>query len=251
MNEYLSTPAELRAFIGKRKSSRSYLGKPVDDATLYRINEFIKNLKPLYPGIKVHAEVVNRKNVKCILPWATEQSIAIFSEKKEGYLENVGFLFQQLDLFFQANGLGACWLGMGRLDSALLDNPVVTKDLDFVILLSFGYTKGNHLRKSETEFKRKSMFEIADKPDERLEPARLAPSSVNSQPWFFVHQGERLQLYCARGGLLGKALKDVNRIDIGICLAHMYLAYPDAFRFFHEEEVAPRKGYAYIGTLEI
>lgn len=37
--------------------------------------------------------------------------------KKAADLENVGFMFQQMDLYQQTLGLDVCWLGMGRMNS--------------------------------------------------------------------------------------------------------------------------------------
>lgn len=227
----------LSEMIYRRKSTRSFTGVSVDDATVHRISEFFAELKPLYPEIQVRGEIVDREQVRCFLPWTTPQLVAIFSEEKDGYLENVGFMFQQLDLYMQSLGLGVCWLGMGRLDSKGIVEERSTDNLKFVILLAFGHPKGEATRQSIAEFKRKKLIEIADKVDENLEPARLAPSSVNSQPWYFTHEGDTIHTYCIRGGLFRKALGDMNLVDMGICLSHMYLSNPDTFRFFKVEEV--------------
>ena len=164
-----------------RKSCRSFTGALVDAETIETILAF--PMKPLYPEIKVHWDIVPRNQVKCICPWTTPQLITIYSEEADGYLENIGFLFQQMDLFLQTLGLGVCWLGMGRM------NPKTTaavEGMKFVIMLAFGHPKGDQLRHDLKGFKRKPMEQIADKADSRLEPARLAPSAVNSQPWFFA-----------------------------------------------------------------
>ena len=169
----------LKEMIFKRKSCRSFTGKPVDGEMIEKILSF--DLKPLYPEIKVRMDIVGRDQVKCICPWTTPQLITIYSEEAEGYLENIGFLFQQMELYLQTLGLGVCWLGMGRM------NPKTTtavEGMKFVIMLAFGHPKGDQLRRELKGFKRKPMEQITDKPDPRLEPARLAPSAVNNQPWF-------------------------------------------------------------------
>lgn len=240
---------ELKEMIGKRKSVRSYTDQPVDRETLDKIRAFSAALKPLYPDIRVRSEIVGKERVKCILPWTTPQLIAVFSEEKEGYLENVGFLYQQLDLYLQSIGLGVCWLGMGRMDQ---QKSVDTKDdgLKFVILLAFGYPRGSALRSDAREFKRKPLAQIADREDARLEPARLAPSSVNSQPWYFTHEGDGIHVYCVRQGILkNKDMGNMNRMDIGIALAHLYISNPDTFRFFKAETAAPVAGYGYLGSV--
>lgn len=239
---------ELKEMIYRRKSTRSYTGEPVDEVTIQKVKNFAADIKPLYPDIKVRLEIVERAEVQCFLPWTTPQLIAVFSEDVEGDLENVGFMIQQLDLYIQSLGLGVCWLGMGKLDTQAVANK--QKDgLKFVILLAFGHPKGIALRSDVSEFKRKSLSDISDKQDEKLEPARLAPSSVNSQPWYFLHEGDNIQVYCVRQGIFKiQKPSDINRIDIGIALAHMYITNADRFRFFKEDKVKEIKGYSYIGS---
>jgi len=244
---------ELKEMIYKRKSVRSYTCDPVSVGALQKIRDFIRTTELLYPDIKIRAEVVGKDSVRCMLPWTTQQLIAIFSEEKEGWLENVGFVFQQLDLYLQSVGLGTCWLGMGRLNAqGLLETKRQEDDgLKFVILMAFGYPKGDALRKSAAEFKRRKLDQISDIPDERLEPARLAPSSVNSQPWYFVHEGDVVHVYCAHQGLFrAKTLTEMNRIDIGIALAHLYVSNRGTFRFF-KADAPVKKDHTYIGSMTL
>jgi len=222
----------LSEMIYHRKSCRSFTNVPVDAATIETIKAF--PMKTLYPEIKVHWDIVPRNQAKCICPWTTPQLITIYSEETEGYLENIGFLFQQMDLYLQTLGLGVCWLGMGRM------NPKTTTQVEgmkFVIMLAFGHPKGDQLRHDLKGFKRKSIEQITDKPDPRLEPARLAPSAVNSQPWYFTHEGDAIHVYCNRKG---------SRLDAGIALAHLYVANEENFRFFKAETAAQVPGYEYI-----
>lgn len=227
----------LNEMIFKRKSCRSFTGVSVDAATIETIKTF--PMKPLYPEIKVCWDIVPRNQVKCICPWTTPQLIAIYSEETEGYLENIGFLFQQMDLYLQTLGLGVCWLGMGRM------NPRTTtavEGMKFVIMLAFGHPKGDQRRHDLKEFKRKRMEEITDKADPKLEPARLAPSAVNSQPWFFAHEGNTIHVYCSKKG---------SRLDIGIALAHLYVSNEETFKFFKADRIADLPGYTYIGSITL
>lgn len=236
----------LNEIITKRRSCRSYTGVPVEAELLEQIKAL--ELKSLYPEIRTHWEIVPRNQVHCLCPWTTPQLFTIYSEKKPGYLENVGFLFQQMDLSLQGMGLGVCWLGMGRLDS---QSAGFVEGMDFVIMLAFGHPKGEFLRTGPEQFRRKALSEISDREDARLEPARLAPSSVNSQPWYFVHDGDVIHVYCARKGLIKPVLGDMNRIDIGIALAHLYVSNPDGFRFFQANGPAQKSGYAYMGSMNL
>lgn len=236
----------LQETIYRRRSVRSYTGTPVSNSDLEIILSFFRNAKPLFPHISVQTRIVSKEQVRFYFPWKTPQLLAIFSETKPGYLENVGFLCQQADLFLQSMGLGSCWLGLGKLR----DVGIEVDGMEFVILIAFGHTN-EPLRKGIDDFRRKPMEEISDRADERLEPARLAPSSTNSQPWYFTHEGGNIHVYRTETGLLRhKMLGKMNQIDIGIALAHLYLANPDSFRF--EKINAPElKGHAYCGTVTL
>jgi len=227
----------LNEMIYRRKSCRSFTGKPVDAEMIEKILSF--ELKPLYPEIRVHWEIVSRDKVKCICPWTTPQLITIYSEEAEGYLENIGFLFQQMDLHLQTLGLGVCWLGMGRM------NPKTTTEVErmkFVIMMAFGHPKGDQLRHDLKSFKRKPMEQMTDKSDSRLEPAHLAPSAVNSQPWYFTHEGDTIHVHCSKKG---------SRLDAGIALSHIYVANQESFRFFKAEHMTDLPGYGYIGSVTL
>jgi len=223
-----------KEMIFKRKSCRSFTGTPVDAEMIEKILSF--DLRPLYPDIRVRMDIVGRDKVKCICPWTTPQLISVYSEEAEGYLENIGFLFQQMDLYLQTLGLGVCWLGMGRM------NPRTTTEVEgmkFVIMLAFGHPRGDPLRHDRKSFKRKAMEQITDRADARLECARLAPSAVNSQPWYFTHEDDTIHVHCSNKG---------SALDAGIALAHLYTAHQETFRFFRAEAVAGIPGYTYIGS---
>lgn len=237
---------ELKEMINKRKSFRKYTGQPVEEATLQKILDFVGTAKPLYPEIRTEAKIVTKEQVRFYFPWKTPQLIAIYSEEREGYLENVGFIFQQVDLYLQSIGLGSCWLGLGKLREQVETSG--ESDLKFVILLAFGHP-AEALRQGAEDFRRKSLLEIADREDLALESARLAPSSTNSQPWYFTHDSECIHAFCSKGGILKhKMLGVMNRIDMGIALAHLYVTNPETFRFFLRPDAVVPEGYGYTGS---
>jgi len=227
----------MKEMIYHRKSCRSFTGKPVEEEILEKIRAF--EMKPLYSEIKVQMNIADKDKVKCICPWTTPQLITIYSEEADGYLENIGFLFQQMDLYLQTLGLGVCWLGLGRMNPRSADNM---EGMKFVIMMAFGYPKGDQLRRDGKGFKRKAMEKITDSPDSKLEPARLAPSAVNTQPWYFTHEGDTIHVYCSKKG---------SRLDAGIALAHLYVANEERFRFFKAEHMTVLPGYSYIGSVTL
>lgn len=238
----------LKEMITKRKSTRAYADTPVELELLQEICGFLEQAKPLYPNIGTYVEVVSREQVRFYFPWKSPMLLAVYSENKPGYLENAGFICQQMDLFLQSKGLGACWLGLGKLRESS-----VPEGMEFVILIAFGHPKAQAQRQDESQFRRKSLAQIADVADERLEPARLAPSSTNSQPWYFVH-GENGEIHAYRslaGERKHKTLGSMNQIDMGIALAHMYVANPQSFRAYEVPDPEELPGYKYSATFTV
>jgi len=238
----------MKDIIYKRKSTRKYLNKEIEEDLLKEIQEYINTIKPLYKDIKYKFELVKKENVKSMFSWMPPQVYALYSEEKEGYLENIGFIGQQLDLFLQKKGLGACWIGLGKLDIKV--DKSESNGLKYQIMIAFGYPSET-LYREVNEFKRKELKDIVNYVDSRLEVARLAPSSVNSQPWYFVVDNELIHVFCNKGGFIkGIFLGDLNMIDVGISLAHLYIANIDTFTFTKLDNITYKK-YAYIGTIKI
>ena len=228
---------DLASQIFIRKSCRKYLDDEID---MSQIHEFMSTVKPLIPEINYSYKILTRDEVSLKTRWSAPYYLAIYSDKKENYGLNIGFIFQQLSLYMQSLNIGSCWVGMGS---------VKEKDPEFVILMSFG--KSNDLKRDISKFKRKSLSKISDIEDEKLKVAQLAPSAVNSQPWYFKHTDEGYDVYKVKHNIVKrKILGKWNDIDVGIALAHLYVSNKDTFKFeFKNKENL--KGYEYIGNLKI
>src|SRR5512135_1270955 len=95
--------------IFRRKSIRQYDPAPLDGNTLAEIMAHTNALKPMQDGIKVEMRLLSQKDVKSLFQAKAPHYLAVFSEAKDRYLTNAGFMLQQMDLFFSANGIGSCW----------------------------------------------------------------------------------------------------------------------------------------------
>ncbi|MBC8060175.1 MAG: nitroreductase [Clostridiaceae bacterium] len=241
--------------IFKRKSIRKYELKPLDIKVQHEIEEFAGAVKPLYEGIKTEIRIVSQGEASGLLSIKAPHYLIITSEKREGYLTNAGYMLQQIDLFLSSRGLGSCYLGLTR------PIKVIKKELELevVMVLAFGNPAEVLHRVHVSEFKRKSLQEITNITayEQFLEPARLAPSATNSQPWYFTGDNEKIHVYCVKTNLL-KALvyEKLNKFDIGIALYHLATAarnFHRGFEFVKEKsaESNPPKGYYYIGTVVI
>lgn len=238
--------------IFKRKSIRKYRKEPLESSKLMDLQKFMEKLAPLYGDIKTEIAILPEKDIKLLLPIRSPHYIAIYSETKNGYLQNAGFMLQQVDLYLSANGMGACWLGLGlpQKESASRNG------LEFVITMAFGYADEPLHRQSTTEFKRKSLPEIssADGAEELLEAVRLAPSASNTQPWYFSGSADRIIISRRLPNILKEALySKFNRIDIGIAMYHLWIAalHQGKTIEFTRDNYAVPKGNEYMATAHI
>ena len=159
--------------IFKRKSIREYDLTSLDEHTLAEIMAHTSALKPLYDDIKIEMKLLSQKDVKGLFLAKAPHYLAVFSDAKDGYFANVGFILQQMDLFFSANGLGSCWQGMPKPTKEILNSS----KLEFVILLAFGKPKEGLHRESVSEFKRMPI------------PLKLATQSEGIWPAIPIERG--------------------------------------------------------------
>ena len=207
----------IATMISRRRSVRAYKAEAINVATLADLRAYMNQLVPLIPGAKVEGRIIPTDHGNYWQKWKTPHFIAIFSDGSDDALINVGFMYQQLDLYAQSLGLGTCWVGLGSLTD---EEPVMT--------------------------------EIADQPDNRLEALRLAPSATNSQPWYVTHDGDTLHIWREELGLIKqRTLGRMNKIDMGIGLCHLYVENKDTFRFWREENPPVLEGKMYIGSVTL
>ncbi len=89
---------DLYEMIFKRKSFHLFRNIGNEHLTKTEINdiekEFLK-LKPLDDSIKVKIKIVKKESILR----GQEYCILFYSEKKDNYLQNIGYLCEQLDLY--------------------------------------------------------------------------------------------------------------------------------------------------------
>ena len=221
-----------------RKSCRKYLDAKIDENI---IHNYMKSVKALNPDFDYYYKIFTSDEISKRTRWSAPYYLAIFSEIKENYLENVGFVFQQLSLYLQSQNIGSCWVGMASIKQ---------NNSDFIIPISFG--KSEDMTRNKDDFKRKSLDEISDFADERLIPAQFAPSAINSQPWYFKHNSNGFDVYQVKQNILKrKILEKWNHIDVGIALAHLYVSNKDTFEYYKNDDAEKIKGYTYSCSIKI
>ena len=215
----------LYEMIFKRKSFHLFrnIGKEhISEEELKEIEDEFTKLKPLVQDIKVKMKIV-KDSTTC--KRGQEYCILFYSEKKENYLQNIGYLGEQLDLYLVSKNIGTLWFGIGRVEEKQIDG------LDFVIMIAIAKVDSpDKFRKDMYKSKRKEISEIWNG-DYYLDIAnivRFTPSACNTQPWVVDSSEECLKVYRYRKeGKRGIMPKDLviyyNQIDIGIFLCFLEL----------------------------
>lgn len=154
-----------------------------------------------------------------------EYCILLYSEKKDNYLQNIGYIGDQLDLYLVSKNIGTLWFGIGKVEEKQLDG------LDFVIMIAIAKIDSeDKFRKDMYKSKRKEITEIWNG-NNYLDIAnivRFAPSACNTQPWSVDAKENELKVYRYRkAGKRGIMPVDkviyYNQIDIGIFLCFLEL----------------------------
>lgn len=154
----------LKETIYKRQSIRNYEEEALNEDELEQLRKFIDSAKVLNSNIQWSYDIVSKDQIKSILNWRSPQYILLFSEEKENYKENIGFIFQQVDLYLQSSGIGSCWLGMISPNKKYQQKQDNQK---YLIGMAIGKPEGQ-LYRQEKEFNRKDLTKITDKYDEKL-----------------------------------------------------------------------------------
>ena len=229
--------------IYQRKSCRKYHMQPLSQEKIDEIDEKISTFDTLYPDVSLSHRFIQKG--KGIFHVQAPHYLIIEGKGEKGELEAAGFLYEQLVLWFNTVSVGCVWLGMTKdPDSKQKGNDIIT--------IGFGIAAESN-RREVSEFKRKPIAEITNAPtDVCIEAARLAPSGVNIQPWYFEKQGEEIFLYQKKLGLPLSLAYKLSDLDMGIALCHYALACEEkgfAFSFTRDNSLPVKSGYNSFGII--
>lgn len=225
--------------IQQRHSVRTYEDKPLDDATVAKIEAYIAGLKAPF-GAKCRIELVRAKAGPEPVKLGTYGTIKGASDFlvliiEEGLLaeEGAAYMFEQVVLYCASLGLGTCWLG-GTFNRGSFRKQLHLKPGEKLRIASpvgYGSDKkrggimslfGGSKPKPRKPFTDNFFYGSFDSPlteDESgayvrpLEMVRIAPSANNSQSWRVVMDDKALHFY--RSASFG-----FDSIDLGIALCH-------------------------------
>lgn len=210
--------------IFKRKSFHLFgdLKGKITSKELEEIQHFIDSVSHLYPDIKVIADIVpaimNKRSR------GEEYAIIFYSEEKDNYLTNIGYMGEQIDLFLASIDIASLWYGLGSPCN------LVKEGLPYVIMILMGKKDRSDFRKDMYSSKRKKLSEIWEGREYSFSNIiRFAPSACNTQNWFVESlPGELLiyrQKHSKRGIMPENKVTYYNRIDIGIFLCFLELSF--------------------------
>ena len=211
--------------IFKRKSFHLFrnVGKEkITEKELKEIEKHFISFTPLVEDIKVKMKIV-KDSTNC--KRGQEYCILFYSERKDNYLQNIGYLGEHLDLYLVSKNIGTLWFGIGKPEEKQLDG------LDFVIMIAIAKVDSeDKFRKDMFKSKRKNLEEIwnGDYYLDIANIARFAPSACNTQPWVVDSSKNELKVYRfrkkgKRGIMPIDMVKYYNQIDIGIFLCFIEL----------------------------
>lgn len=208
--------------IFRRKSFHTFIERNGEHITQEEINDIYSayySFEHLF-DLKTEIKIVETKQTSC--KRNAEYCIMLFSEKKDGYLQNIGYLGEQLDLYLVSKNIGSLWFGIAK-------SNVIYNGLDYVIMIAIA--KVSSFRKDMFKSKRKEINEIWNGFDYNIANiVRFAPSACNSQPWYVENKNNTIFVYRkSKSGKVGIMPKNAsvyyNQIDIGIFLCFMELCF--------------------------
>ena len=221
--------------INSRKSIRNYKDKKMSVEHLQKIKTIINDAKPLFDNIPMEVLLIEdgekiTDTFKGLISKYTKVKaphyLAFTSEIKEGHLENIGFIGEEIVLKLTDLGIGTCWLG-SAIKQDLFKTIFNVKDKQsYIILVAFGYPVSQ--LKPVVNRKRFDKSKLVTGAYENqyetiIQSLVDAPSAINSQPWKLSINNNKFDLYLENRNILTKKmLKDTNRIDMGIGLSHLY-----------------------------
>jgi nitroreductase len=151
-----------------------------------------------------------------------------------------GFLFEQIILELTHLNLGTCWLGgtfkRNEFDKELEPNHIIPA------ISPVGYPTNPSIREKvirrfanadnrkplNTIFFSGEALDTIDENDpyiKYLKAVQAGPSASNKQPWRIILANHQFHVFLERTKGYGSQLKiDIQAIDIGIALAHLYLS---------------------------
>lgn len=225
------------------KSVRDFKEKAIESECFNEIESYIKKSKKLLPELNIELKIFDNEEtyekLKNVAGYNGHMIKApsyavILSDVKQGYIENSGYIGEKLILKARDLDIDSCWVTFN--DSDIIKeklNISSNKEVTAIIALGYGIDK-NIKNKSGSE--RLGVEKIVymdkwgintsiDELEERglldaFSYARMAPSTLNRQPWRFIIDGGKIILAVKKDDFTSNYERG---IDAGIAMLYFGL----------------------------
>jgi nitroreductase len=234
----------ISALVRARKSVRTFDGTPLRDDDRARLSEYLEQIETPF-DVPMEFRLLDAKEHGLSSPVVVSSELYAAGKLRHGPLAEVafGFAFEKFVLYAASLGVGTVWIA-GTMDRPAFERAMeLTGDEFLPAVTPLGYpAKKRAIRdaamrraiKADARAPFESLFfendfgtpltaERAGEYREALELVRLAPSAVNKQPWRIVASDGAFHFYL-KHSLPANPKGDVQKLDIGIALAHFVLA---------------------------
>lgn len=234
---------DYKKLILSRKSVREFKDTVVDSKYFIEMENYIKESKKLLPEIEVEIRMYEFKDCyEKINELAgyngylieAPNYIILLSDVKNGYIENSGYIGERLILKARDLGIDSCWITF-KDSKSIKDKLNISSDKEITAIIALGYEdekKANNKPVSERlgveeivfmdEWgKNASVTELEERYLlDAFSFARMAPSSLNRQPWRFIIDGGKVILAVKTDDFSSDY---EGRIDAGISMLYFSL----------------------------
>lgn len=240
----------IKDIIRRRKSVRTFNGEALRAEDKQKLDEFLKGLDNPF-GVPVEFRFLNVKEHGISSPviLGTEDYIAAKVSRTSGSEIAFGYSFEKFCLYAESLGIGTVMLAATISRNAFEKALEVKVNEVMPVASPIGYP-------SDKRSVRESLMRKGIKADERLpfetlffdgsfdkgltsdsagqfrdalEMVRLAPSAGNKQPWRVVVCGDTVHFYEKKTkAMSNNTLGDIQKVDIGIALAHFDLTLKES-----------------------
>lgn len=252
---------ELAEAIDVRRSVRDFEERQLTVSDQEKVRLLIDQLKPLSEDCPISFHFLdNGKNVQAKFHGLLDHYfkvkapayVVITGEKKPHYLENAGYMGEELVLRLTQMNIGTCWVGSIG-EASIPKDFILAQGHEFIITIALGYCEESFntepLRKGR---KPHNEFVVGDYEPELLtifKAIEKAPSAMNSQPWVLLSESEHIHFYMRNTNIFTKkVLKNFNYIDMGIAMKHFEVEMHELRKEFFWQDLGqePYQGHSYI-----
>lgn len=232
--------------IFNRRSVRKYLMEPLESEVLDKIQRMIDNVSVLDSSCNLEFEIYEnlgkKSQAKGLLKADAPYYLIVYCEETPSAYRSAGYAAEQLVLYMTTKEIGTCYLGSAKI------GPKEKNGLKQFLVISFGKADGPLYRDMEEAHRQPlaNLCTYKDEPGEYLKKilkaARMAPSSMNTQPWRFIVYADRVYVFMKKEALpQPKMFTAMRHFDMGIMLCHIMLA---AEEFWMNMETMTEEQYA-------